>query len=105
MILISDSTRRVGIMELTVPSEERVEISGEIKRSKYAVIEAEGRRRGWTVRVWAVEVGCRGFPASSMASFLRDIGVSGGERSRTLRRIGEAAERCSKTIWGWSCMV
>ena len=50
------------------------------------------------MRVWAVEVGCRGFPAASMASFLKDIGLGGGERNRALRRIGEAAESGSRAI-------
>ena len=104
MILMSNSTRRMGIVELTVPSEERIEISGELKREKYQRIVQEGREKGWTVRVWAVEVGCRGFPAASMASFLKDMGIGGGERSRALRRIGEAAESGSRAIWRWSCM-
>ena len=104
MLLMSEGSKRVGLVELTVPNEERVELSGELKKAKYAELEREGRRKGWTVRTWTVEVGCRGFPAASMATFLKDIGVGGGERSRSLKRIGEAAERSSKAIWGWSCI-
>ena len=104
MLLISDSTKRMGIVELTVPSEERVEVAAEMKREKYEAIVQGGKEKGWTVRVWTVEVGCRGFPAASMASFLKDIGIGGGERNRVLRRIGEAAESSSKAIWRWSCM-
>ena len=104
MLLISDSSKRMGIVELTVPSEERVEVAGEMKREKYEVIVQGGRERSWTVRVWTVEVGCRGFPAASMATFLKDIGIGGADRNRALRRIGEAAETSSKAIWRWSCM-
>ena len=104
MILVSNSTKRMGIIELTVPSKERIEVSGELKREKYEVIVQEGKTRGWTVRVWSVEVGCRGFPAASMTRFLKDIGIGGGERSRALKRIGEAAEEGSKAIWRMSCM-
>ena len=46
MILLSQSSKRMGIVELTVPSEERIEVSEELKREKYARIEAEGRQRG-----------------------------------------------------------
>ena len=95
---MSNTAKRVGIIELTVPSEERVEISGELKRSKYSELEREGRRKGWIVRIWTLEVGCRGFPAASMAAFLKDIGLGGGERKRALRKIGETSERCSKAI-------
>ena len=101
MLLISDSTKRMGVIELTVPSEDRVEVAGELKKSKYVVLQQEGKRKGWTVQVWAVEVGCRGFPAASMATFLRDMGMEEGEKRRRLKKFGETAERASK--WLWSC--
>ena len=104
MILVSRNTKRMGVIELTVPSEERIEVSSELKRAKYAVLQAEGKRKGWAVAVWTVEVGCRGFPASSMVSLLRDLGIEGGERRRKLKQIGEATEKASKAIWNWSRM-
>ena len=104
MLLMSDKTKRVGLVELTVPSEERAELSGELKRTKYAELEREGRSNGWAVRIWTIEVGCRGFPAASMATFLKDIGISGGERARNLKNIAETAEKCSRAIWQWSCI-
>ena len=101
MLLISDATKRMGVIELTVPSEDRVEVSSELKKNKYAVLQQEGKKRGWGVQIWAVEVGCRGFPAASMASFMKDIGVIGAERKRKLKKVGEAAEKASK--WLWNC--
>ena len=91
----------MGVVELTIPSEDRVEVAGELKKNKYAVLQQEGKKQGWGVQIWAVEVGCRGFPAASMATLLRDVGVTGGERKRKLRKLGETAERASK--WLWSC--
>ena len=102
MILMSEGTKRVGLVELTVPSEERIEVSGELKKAKYAPLQEEGKANGWIVNLWAVEVGCKGFPAASMASFLKDLGIAGGERNRQLRKIGEAAESSSRRIWNWS---
>ena len=104
MLLMSEKARKVGIVELTVPSEERVELAGELKKAKYEELRREGETKGWKVRIWTVEVGCLGFPAHSMAAFLKDLGIGGGERSRSLKKIGEAAERCSKSIWSWSCI-
>ena len=52
--------------------------------------------------MWAVEVGCKGFPAASMASFLKDIGIAGGERNRQLKKIGGVAMTSSRRIWNWS---
>ena len=102
MILVSEGTRRIGLIELTVPSEERIEVSGELKRAKYAPLQEEGKANGWNVQVWAVEVSCIGFPADSMAYFLKDIGIAGGERARLLKKIGEEAENTSQKIWNWS---
>ena len=101
MLLISDSTKRMGLIELTVPSEDRVEVAGELKRTKYAVLQHEAKKNGWAVQIWAVEVGCRGFPAASMATLLREMGLTAGEKKRKLRKLGEAAERASK--WLWNC--
>ena len=78
--MISDSGKKMGVRELTVPNEERVEVSNEIKRSKYAVLQVEGKKRGWSVQVWAVEVGCRGYQAGSLQTFFKDLGLTGGKR-------------------------
>merc|ERR1739842_280995 len=102
MILMSDSTKRIGLIELTVPSEERVEVLGELKKARYAPLQVEGKTKGWNVHIWAVEVGCKGFPAASMGSFLKDIGIAGGERNRQLKKIGEVAMSSSRRIWNWS---
>ena len=99
MILVSEVTKHIGIIELTVPTEERIEISTEIKKAKYAIIEEEAKRNGWIARVWAVEVGCRGFPAASMARFLSDIGFKGRKKKDILQKIGREAEVASEHLW------
>ena len=99
IILVSKKTKQMAIVELTVPSEDRIEISGELKRNKYEKIVTEGRQTGWNVRCWSVEVGCRGFPAMSLSSFLKDIGYPGAERKKVLEKIGSTAESASKSLW------
>ena len=84
---------------MTVPSEDRIEVSGELKRLKYEQIVQEGRQNGWKVRVWAVEVGCRGFPAMSMSTLMKDLGYKGGERKKAIERIGKVAEEASQSLW------
>ena len=92
----------IGIMELTVPYEDRIEISSELKKSKYKEIVEAGENKGWKVMLWSVEVGCRGFPAASLGNYLRDIGFSGAERAKLVRRIGDIAQSASNAIWKWS---
>ena len=38
IILVSESTHQLGIIELTVPSEHRIEVSNDMKKTKYAPI-------------------------------------------------------------------
>ena len=60
-----------------------------------------GERKGWKVMLWTVEVACRGYPEVSMGNYLRDIGFSGAERSKHLKRIGEIVQNASNAIWKW----
>ena len=50
MLIMSESTTQAGLVELTVPTEERIEISAELKKAKYAPILEEGKQKGWRVR-------------------------------------------------------
>ena len=99
IIIYSKKTKQFGIIELTVPSEERIEVSGELKKLKYEKIAQEARSNGWGVRVWAVEVGCRGFPAASLATFLKEIGYQGLQKRKILGEIGKEAENASHSLW------
>ena len=99
IIIVSKKSKQLGVIELTVPSEDRIEVSGELKRLKYEQIVQEGRQNGWKVRVWAVEVGCRGFPAMSMSTLMKDLGYKGGERKKAIERIGKVAEEASQSLW------
>ena len=100
--ITSEETKQLILIELTVPTEERIEISGELKKNKYTPILEEGKQKGWGVSVWAVEVGCRGFPARSMSTLLKALGHGGKERKQAMKRLGEKAEEASRAIWGWS---
>ena len=97
--LISRATRQFGIVELTVPTEERVEISGELKKNKYEKLAQEAKLNKWRVRIWAVEVGCRGFPATSLLTFLKDIGYQGRQKKNTIENISKTAEQASMSLW------
>ena len=102
VIIVSKSAKQMIMVELTVPHEERIEVSGELKRSKYNPIVEEGKQKGWNISIWSVEVGCRGFPANSMAAFLRALGYTGKSRKSALKNLGEKAEEASRMIWIWS---
>ena len=73
-----------------------------MKRNKYEAIAVDGKQRGWKVKLWAVEVGCRGFPASSMASFVKELGYKGKDGKKALEKISQVTEMASRSIWNWS---
>ena len=52
-IIVSDNTKQLGIVELTVPGEDRIEVSSEMKKAKYAPVAEEAKQKGWRVRIWA----------------------------------------------------
>ena len=51
------------------------------------------------MRVWAVEVGCRGFQAVSMSSFFKDLGFRGSEKKKAIDRLSKTAEDASNSLW------
>ena len=104
LILTSDLTKQMVVMELTVPLEDRIEISAELKKSKYEQLITESAKSKWKTIIYTVEVGCRGFAASSLSYFLKDLGYVGKEKTKIIKKVEYEAERASNNIWNWSHM-
>ena len=83
-------------MELTVPYDDRIEVSRELKKSEYQEIVNVGESKDWKVKLWSVEVRCRGFAAVSLGNHLRDIVFS----AKHLKLIGETAQSTSISTLG-----
>ncbi|RXN28661.1 reverse transcriptase [Labeo rohita] len=98
-VLWSEETKKIILIELTVPWEEGCEQAFERKSTKHQDLLQDCRGKGWQAWLFPVEVGCRGFPAQSVWRMLTAIGVMGRERKMTVRRMGEAAERASCWLW------
>ena len=49
--MISEETNQLIMIELTVPTEELIEVSSELKKNKYDPIVEEGREKGWRVSI------------------------------------------------------
>ncbi|XP_076844394.1 uncharacterized protein LOC143489330 [Brachyhypopomus gauderio] len=99
MVLISESTKQVVLVELTVPWEDRMEEANERKRAKYAELVSECRSKGWKARCEPVEVGCRGFAGQSLPRTLKVLGIKGQLCRRAIRNSIEAAEKASRWLW------
>ena len=99
MVLTSESTKQVVLLELTVPWEDRIEEANERKRAKYMELISECRSNGWKARCEPVEIGCRGFAGRSLQRVLKLLGAGGMQTRRATKNILEAAEKASRWLW------
>ena len=72
----------VNIIEFTVPWENSTEEAYERKKLRYTELAADAQQRGWNAKINPVEVGCRGFVASSTIRLLKDLGIHGQAHRR-----------------------
>ena len=99
LIIFSRSAKKVLWWELTVPSEERIAESHELKMDRYNSLQAEIQDNGWTCFSFAVEIGARGVVARSVESAARRIGFGGRELKRLVKDSGREAAHCSKWLY------
>ena len=99
MVLMSETTRQVVLLELTVPWEDRMEEAYERKSAKYEELASVCRSKGW--RTWCdpIEVGCRGFAGQSLCRALKRLGIRGLHTRKAIGKITDAAERASRWLW------
>ncbi len=99
IVMWSRKTKNVILCELTCPWEENAEWAHERKLAKYESLKNEIQDNGFVVRVFAVEVGCRGFVSRSLRGFLMGLGCSNRKIKKVIKECCEAAERSSVKIY------
>lgn len=99
IVLLSNTSKQVVMLELTVPWEERIEEASERKREKYADLVEECRGRGWRARCLPIEVGVRGFAGKSLCKAFSLLGITGARKRKAIGASSEAAERASRWLW------
>ena len=99
LVFWSTSLKTVYIIELTVPWENSMEEAYECEKLRYADLASETMQSGWNANVYPVEVGCRGFVASSTIRLLKDLGIHDKALRNTIRSVSEEVARSSWWIW------
>ncbi|XP_057679565.1 uncharacterized protein LOC130908002 [Corythoichthys intestinalis] len=99
MIILSEASKHLIMLELTVPWEERIEEANERKRAKYQELVEECRGRGWRTFYEPIEVGCRGFAGRSLCKVLDRLGITGVAKKRAIQSASEAAEKATRWLW------
>jgi hypothetical protein len=85
IVLINESTKNIIIGELTCPMEARMTYWHETKTKKYHDLANRIAEKGFTVRFFAFEVGCRGLVGKSLRKFLNF-------RRRSLKKLSPIAQ-------------
>ena len=99
MVLWSSTKKLAYVIELTVPWEDGVEEAFERKKNRYFDLATEAAQNGWKTSIFPVQVGCRGFIATSTTSLLRKVGVKGRSLQQAIKAISAAAEKSSNWLW------
>ena len=99
IVIFSNRSSTVIMVELTCPSEENVERQHEIKLLRYTDLRADCELKGWKVHLFAVEVGARGYTAQSFSACLRALGFRSRPLRACLQQVGDEALRTSFWVW------
>ena len=99
IVISSARAKKIILVELTVPWEDRCTQAFERKKAKYEDLVQECRQAGWNAWNYPVEVGCRGFPAPSLGKMFQDVGIVGQARKLAIKKVSHAAERSSSWLW------
>jgi len=96
------SRRRVILAELTCPAEEGIKAAEIRKLARYnkeLVPLITGQFPAWTVHLFTIEAGVRGFLAHSFRKFLSKIGLPKPIIRNTLNNVSEIVATCSYYIY------
>ena len=99
IVIWSPSTKTVILVELTCPAEENIRDAQHRKTSKYAGLVGQIRDNNWTCHFFTIEVGARGFVASSLPHCLRNLGFSNSNTKIACQVASRSAARCSYYIY------
>ena len=100
LLIVSRSTRRCILIELTAPLEENIESRHSTKKRKYTDEVLDNLQPGWKVEIVCIEVGAKGWIPPS---FTRDLRKVVGFSKSVCRKLANdcqlVARKCSYVIW------
>jgi hypothetical protein len=99
LVGINESTKKVIIMELTVPMETQIDRWHTTKTEKYRSLVEKMQEEGYEVSFFAVEVGCRGLIPPSCVAFLKHTGLKKKELGKFAAKLSQLAVQSSWKIF------
>ena len=99
IIIYSNTTKQVIILELTVPTEENIFHRHSDKENKYVKLLDDIKMNQWTGQVFGVEVGSRGYVARSLLYAMQKLGLRQGTIQKVRKSVSLICLRCSYAIY------
>ena len=99
IVIFSNSLRRVILVELTCPCEENMPSWHTTKTSKYSGLVEIIKNNKWYVDFFAVEVGARGYPSTSLKYCLKQLGFPNNLLKNAIQTVSYISMECSFYIW------
>ena len=91
--IVSNILRKVIFIELTCPCKENMESWLSTKINKYL------ESNGWSVELFAVEVGARGYCSKSVLCCLKKLGFNNTLIRNNIKNFSKSSMECSFCIW------
>ena len=96
--IFSKILRKVKLIELTCPCEENMQSWHSTKINKYLDLKTTIESNGWSVELFAVEVGVRGYCTKSALCCLKKLGFN-NILIRSTKDFSKSSMECSFIIW------
>ena len=94
--IFSNKLKRVILIELTCPCKENMEAWHNVKVDKYFPLKYVN---GWSVYLFAVEVGAGGYCSRSVLCCFKSLGLSNRTINTTIKQISKCSMECCFCIW------
>ena len=95
VVLWSDPTKHVILLELTVLGEKNLDEAYERKLAKHEGHISQCRESEWKGKCLPIEVGCRGFASHSLARALSTLSIGGKKKTTAIHKTTSTAEKAS----------
>lgn len=92
MVLLYRNTKTILVIQLTVPWEDRLANSHQLKSTKYQDLNFDIRVKGQHTILFHIEVGCCGFPATSVRYFFWRVSLEPTFLKKATREIAMSVE-------------
>lgn len=100
LVLYSDSTKTVVMVELTVPIEDNIAGAyASSKRPRYTQLVQDCIAANWHTHLFTVEIGSRGYCADTLKACLSALGFDRARTTQVVRDTSTTASRCSYLIY------